>query len=261
MIIGKLGRKPVRLDPRTLKLSKYLKAKLPPTPDEVSWITKLTAALPLPMYLNDSIGDCVEAAAGHMIEQWNFYAGHPQQPSDQDILKAYSDVSGYVPGDPSTDNGTDMLSFLKYWRKVGVGGHKIRAFVTVNWLNDDEIRAAILYFGNLYIGVALPTSAQGQSSWTVPDGGTESSAGGPGSWGGHCIPVVAASPITRTCITWGETLKMSHNFLEDYCEEAYAVLSDEWLTATGLSASGVDMFTLQADLLDITDTKSAEPAK
>jgi hypothetical protein len=250
----KLGKSPAHVDRlnRTLKLRDYLPSPLPPPPAEVSWITKLAATEPLPMYLNDSLGDCVVAAAGHMEQQWNFYAGHPYQPVDEDILYAYEKVGGYDPGNPNSDNGTNMLAFLNYWRQTGLAGHKIMAFLAVDWTNDVEVRLAIQLFGNLYTGVQLPNSAQGQSAWTVPNGGTASADGQPGSWGGHCIPIVAASPLTRTCITWGTTLKMSHNFLHDYGDEAYVVLSPDWINAAGLSASGFNLTQLQVDLAEIT---------
>jgi hypothetical protein len=245
----KLGKKPAVHDARTLKLKKYAVA-LPPAPAEVSWITKLTAALSLPMYGNDEVGDCVEAAAGHMEEQWNFYAGHPYQPTDADIIAAYSAVGGYVPGDPNTDNGTDMLSFLKWWRSVGLGAaqRKIGAFLAVDWTNDAEVRLAIQLFGNVFLGVLLPTWVQGLNAWTVPDGGIYTPAGQPGGWGGHCIPLVASSPESHTCVTWGTTLKMSHNFLADYGEEAYCILSKDWIEKSGVAPNGFDLAQLQADL-------------
>lgn len=245
----KLGKKKAVVDSRTLKLAKYLKPHLLPAPPaEVSWITKLAQAQPLPMYLNDELGDCVAAAAGHMIEQWNFYAGHPSMPSDAEILKTYEDVGGYIPGNPATDNGMDMLSYLKYWRSTGVGGHKIGAFLAINWLNLEEVRLAIQLLGNVYLGVLLPTWVQGLNAWTVPQGGVFGPSGQPGGWGGHCVPLVASSPETHTCITWGATLKMSHNFLQDYGEEAYAVLSQDWFDASGNAPSGLDMAQLKVDL-------------
>lgn len=248
----RLGKNERVIDRRTLKLSNYLPKVIAAPPAEVSWITKLEAAEPIPMYLNDRIGDCVVAAAGHMEQQWNFYAGHPFQPSNDDVLRAYEVVGGYDPGNPSTDNGTNMLAFLKYWRKIGLAGHTIAAFLSVDWTNDDEVRQAIYLFGNLYIGVQLPISAQGKNEWIVPDGGIYTSAGEPGGWGGHCVPLVAASPKTRTCITWGSTLKMSHNFLQDYGDEAFCVLSQDWLDKTGLSPTALNFTQLMADLAAIT---------
>lgn len=251
--LAKLGKGNAVHDPRTLLLKTYLpKKQLSPPPAEVSWITKLAAAEPLPMYLNDRLGDCVFAAGGHMEQQWNFYAGHPAQPTDAQVLAAYEAVGGYCPGNPSTDNGANMLAFLKYWRKTGLAGDKIAAFVAVDFTKLDEIRQAIQLFGNVYLGVQLPMSAQGEDAWTVPDGGIYRSNGQPGGWGGHCVPLVASSPETHTCITWGTTLKMSHNFLLDYADEAWAVLSQDWINSTGLSPDGFDFDQLQADLDAVT---------
>ena len=253
----KLGKRtPVmdpRINPKVLQFKKYRKAMfsvpaLPPAPAETSWITKLEAAEPIPMYLNDQLGDCVEAAAGHMIQQWNYYAGHPAQPSDADILKAYEDVGGYVPGDPSTDQGTDMQALLDYWKSTGIGGHKIIAYLAVDWENLEEVQLAVELFGNLFTGIQLPTSAQGQNDWTVPNGGVYSAAGQPGGWGGHGIPIVAGSPVTKTCETWGTVLKMSNNFFTDYVDETWAVLSKEWIEANGLSPSLLNLPMLESDL-------------
>jgi hypothetical protein len=251
--LAKTGKKPAVHDPRTLKLAHYLDhAALSPPPTEVSYITKLASAETFPMYLNDQLGDCVAAAAGHMIQQWNFYAGHPAWPTEAEILKTYEDVGGYVPGNPSTDNGMDMLSYLKYWRKTGVGDHKIAAFVAINWNDSRELQTALALFESVYLGVGLPISAQGQTSWTVPNGGIYSPAGAEGGWGGHCIPIFASSPITKTVVTWGGSLKMSDNFLLDYGDEAYVVLSADMLNGAGVSPGGFNLSQLKTDLAAIT---------
>jgi hypothetical protein len=253
LINGKLpmlGKAPARKDTRTLKLAKYLPKRtvLQPPPLEVSWITKLAAAEPLPMFLNDSLGDCVAAAAGHMEQQWNFYAGHPKQPTDADVLASYEAVGGYDPGNPNTDSGMDMLSYLNWWKTTGLGGDKIFAYLEVDYTNIQEVMQAVELFGNVYLGVQLPTFVQGATMWTVGPGGVYVAAGTPGSWGGHCVPIVAISPETLTCITWGTTLKMSHNFLADYADEAFAVLSSDWLNANGVSPDDLNIAQLQADL-------------
>lgn len=250
-IVRKLGKLEPKHDPRTLKLARYLLSPLPAPPAEVSWVTKVPG---WGMMLNDQIGDCTCAAAGHMVQQWSFFANPPGTiPTDQQILAAYERVSGYNPADPSTDNGAVMLDVLKYWRNVGVGGHRIVAFVQVDHTNDVEVRQAIQIFGNIYVGLALPVSAQEQGAWTVGKGGP--AAGGdnaPGSWGGHAVPVMAASPHSLTCITWGERLKMSHNFFTDYCDEAYAAVSQDWIAARGgKSPSGLNLRQLLADLQQI----------
>ena len=255
--LPKLGKRPVlidrRKDRRVLHLRDYLPAPeaeaLPPAPSEVSWITKLTAAEEIPMYLNDVIGCCVEAAAGHMLQAWNFYAGHPWKPTDNDILKAYEDVSGYIPGDPSTDVGTNMLDFLWYWQRVGVGGHRIIAFMSVDWNDDNAVRYAIQTFGNVMPGYALPLNVQGASDWTVGDGGIYTPDGAPGSWGGHAAPGAARSPITTTCETWGiGEFKMSNNFWLNYVDECWVVLCNDWLDTNQLSPDKINLGSLQNDL-------------
>jgi len=241
-----LGKKATRHDARTLRMSKYLVPQIP-VPAEVSWVVEIGK---WPMFLNDALGDCVLAAAGHMVQQWSHYANPPGfTPSDADVLRAYEVVGGYHPGDPNTDNGADMLTALKYWRKIGVGNHKIEAFVALDTKKPAEIMMATWLFGNAYVGLQLPNTAQTQNRWTVADGGTHTPDGAIGSWGGHCVPVMAASPKTLTCVTWGERLKMSWNFFKNYADEAYAILSPDWIErSSGLSRSNFDLATLRADL-------------
>jgi len=252
-ITGKrLGKRAPRLDPRTPQLKNYIRVTPPIPPPEVSWITKATAAEPWPMLANDTLGDCVEAAQLHMIEQWIYYgSGTVQQAHNNDAIKLYEAEGGYVPGDPNTDNGTDMLTALNYWKntgaKIGTVVHKIAGYVKVDPTNDTEVQMAIWVFGNLFTGIQLPLSAQVQTSWTVPAGGPYGD-GSPGSWGGHCVPIMARSPESCTCITWGSVLKMSHNFFSDYVDECYAVLAPDWLNAASVSPGGLDLAQLQADL-------------
>jgi hypothetical protein len=40
----------------------------------------------------------------------------------------------------------------------------------------------------------------------------------------------------------------AQNFVADYCDEAYAVLSPAWIEQNGQAPSGFDLAALQADL-------------
>lgn len=245
MNIYPLGKKPVRHDPRTFKLATYLTTALSPPPEEVSRVTHVPS---WPVFLNDELGDCVIAAMGHMQMQWSYYVTNGtamKTATNNQVLVAYEALSGFIPGRPSTDDGVVMLDALNYWRKIGFNGEKIAAYMSVDFSNLTQVFQAIQLFGNLFVGLAMPVSAQGQDSWTVHSG----AASTPGSWGGHCVMIPAASPITMTAITWGERLKMSHNFFKDYVEEAYVVLSPDWLSsATGLSPDSLNLDQLLADL-------------
>ena len=225
-------------------------------PPEVSWITEATASEPWQMLGNDLIGDSVEAAQIHMVEQWSFYSsGTLLHPTTQDAIDLYKIQGGYVPGDPSTDMGTDLPTALQNWQTNGIliqgVNHKIHGFVKIDPMDETALQTAISRFGNVIAGFQLPASAQTQTSWTVPDQGPKGE-GAPGSWGTFCAPIVARSPLTCTCIAWGGIIKMSHNFWMNYCDEVYVVLSPDWLSATtGLSPSELTLEQLTNDLASL----------
>lgn len=227
-------------------------------PPEVSWITQATAAEPWGMLANDHIGDSVEAAQLHMVEQWTFYStGVLLHPTNQDAISLYKVQSGYVPGDPSTDVGTDLPTALQNWKDNGIliQGilHKINDFRLLNPLDETLLQASIANFGNVIASFQLPLSAQTQTNWTVPNQGPTGN-GAPGSWGSFCCPIVARSPRTCTTIAWGSVLKMSHNFFTNYVDvdECYVVLSPDWLNSTTqLSPSGLTPGELVEDLASL----------
>lgn len=248
-----LGKNAPRLDKRTLQFSDYRKTAAPAPPTFASWVTDVPR---WPMNLNDRLGSCVVGGMANAVHQWTFYVkeklgyGTVIVPSDKDVLTAYEAIGGYVPGDPSTDNGCDMLTALKYWRNTGIAGHKIHAFVSVDPKNPAEWEDAIWLFGNLFTGLALPISAQSQDAWTVPNGGAFGD-GSPGSWGGHGVICASYSDKTVTCVTWGQTLKMSRNFFRDYVDEAYAILSPDWFDVNQHAPSHFDFAQLHADLASL----------
>ena len=100
----------------------------------------------------------------------------------------------------------------------------------------------------------LPVSAQSQvqnhQPWSVPPGGTTGD-GKPGSWGGHAVPVVAYDSRGVTCVTWGALQSMTWSFWEAYCEEAYALLSNDYLSGKKTTPQGFGLQQLQADLQDL----------
>jgi hypothetical protein len=102
--------------------------------------------------------------------------------------------------------------------------------------------------------VQLPISAQAQvknhQPWSVPPGGTNGD-GKPGSWGGHAVPVVAYDARGLTVVTWGALQTMTWSFWEAYCDEAYAILSADYLDGKQKAPQGFSMQELEADLADL----------
>ena len=121
--------------------------------------------------------------------------GRPGVIPDSAILAAYSAVSGYVPGDPSTDVGAACLDVLNYWRSTGIGGDQIAAYASVKPLDFAHVKLATYWFGSVYIGFQVPQNAMDQfqagQHWTCTGDTTSSVATQSPSW-----------PISRTLWRW-----------------------------------------------------------
>jgi len=252
----KLGKLVARHDPRTLMLASYTTTALPAPPAVMNAAAKVKG--PWGLMDNDQIGDCTCAAAGHLIMEWTATAQSKMvTPTDQQIVAAYSAITGYNPTTGANDNGAQELDVLNYWRQQGIGGHKIQAYIALEPANHVHVMDAVWIFGGCYIGLALPKSAQAQTSnkkiWSVPASGTTGD-GAPGSWGGHAVPVVAYDSRSLTVVTWGALQTMTWGFWAAYCDEAYAILSPDYLEQKGGKAvvpAGFDLQQLQEDLADL----------
>lgn len=247
--IGKLGKLEKKVDDRTLRFARYLEPQaLPALPTNVHW-EKAVPTSAWPMLGNDRYGDCVCAAYGHALHTWTANAqASPTIVDEASVLHAYSAITGFNPSDPNTDQGTNMLDGLNYWRATGINGNKITAFTEVNPKNKNEVKAAIDLFGVCYIGVALPISAQRQTYWHLVSGSNNK----PNSWGGHCVSVIGYTGRRVQFITWGQVMEMTWGFFKYYCDEAYTMLAQpEWFTASGNAPSGFNYSQLQSDLQQI----------
>lgn len=252
----KLGRLPSKNKPTQLRLAKYLTPRDLPEPPASFDLTGDVAAWP--MYDNDRLGDCTCAAAGHMVEAWSAAIGAEIEPLDVAVDSFYWET-----GDPPaatgqaggpTDTGRVETDVLDYWRKTPLGEHPIDAYAAVDVKDGSQVLAGTWIFGGLYIGVALPITAQRQTVWDVVDSSLQGDST-PGSWGGHAIDVVSygssSQGFTVQVVTWGGLMQMTQAFWDAYVDEAYAVLSPDWLGAKGTPA-GFDLATLQSDLAAIS---------
>lgn len=241
----KLGKHPPVLDERTFSFGKYLKPELPTAPAAQNYGENVSS---WPMYANDRYGDCTCAAAGHMIQNWTANAVGEVTPPESSVVKFYEHFVGTP---PPPDEGCNMLQVLKYWRSNGLDTHKVKAFAAVETKDPVQAQDAIYLLGSLYIGVALPNFAVHGDMlaipWTVPAGGPVGDAA-PNPENGHCIPAVAYDAHNLYVVTWGELKSMSWEFYEAYADEAYAVLSQDFINAKGLAPEGFDMAALEADL-------------
>lgn len=249
----KLGKTPVRHDPRTLLLASYTTPALPTAPASFDLTAKVGSSWG--MMQNDRTKDCAFAAAGHLIMEWTANSGKKMvTPTDRQILAAYAAVTGFDPKTGAHDDGTNEKDALNYWRKTGIAGHKIGAYMALEPSNHAHIMDSVYLFGGCYIGLQLPNSVKTQTMhhqpWSVPPEGA-SGDGKPGSFGGHGVPILGYDARGLTCVTWGALQVMTWTFWATYCDEAYAILSPDYLTGNKVTPEGFNLQQLQADLADL----------
>jgi hypothetical protein len=214
-----------------------------------------------PMYGNDTCGDCTIATVGHALQATSLYgAGTEVRLPDDAILSKYEALSGYVPGDDSTDTGLVVQDVLNDWRKNGIEGHKALAFAGIDPDDFDTVRQAIDLFGWVYLGITVTQSAMNQANsrqpWdVVPNPGPV--------LGGHAIPAgsydqTAASEFM--VVTWGQLQAMTKAFWSRYVDECWAVILPEWVNAVGATPTGLDLYSLGEDFASLTGEPNPFPA-
>ncbi len=183
---------------------------------------------------NDSWGDCTCACDGHIAMQQTAYGlGKADQVTTDEALLAYKMVGGFnvnagPPGDNPTDKGATIQAALEYLRKTGIAGFKIAAYGAVDVKDGTAIRHAIEDFGALSIGMNLPSTAESQgATWTVVPGATD--------LGGHCVMACGYDVNYLYFVSWGQVYRMTWAFWDAYVDEAWAIISQDWTTVTGLS--------------------------
>lgn len=249
----KLGRRRPAAPPK-LHLHNYLmRPGLPAPPSTEDWSPAATGSLS-DIYENDTLGDCVIAGGWHLLGVWTGNAGHLVVGTDAQITADYSAIGGYVPGDPSTDQGCDEQTALNYWVANGFNGvanSELAGWVGVDATKKELLQQAIYLFENAYFGIELPDayinpfpSAPG-FVWDV--------AGHPDPKNGHCIVGVGYNAQGIIIDTWGMLGTLTWAAAAKYMVtsaggEAYTLVSQEQLIAAQAKApNGLDWATLMAD--------------
>lgn len=231
---------------------------LPPSPlriDDLSAVAQLPGAFP--MFRNDTLGDCVEAAAGHAIQVVTLLGeGTEVTVTDQTITDLYTVVAGYNPADPSTDRGTVIQQMLDYWRKTGIAGHKIAAFAQLPLHDRALVEAAINVFGIVIVGANMPKSAEMQFAQHQPWDVLPPSEDDP-YIGGHCFLAgayqqVSATDVRPEVVTWGDIQQVTDAWWDKNVDEVWVVITTDWANAAGLTPRGTALTQLGQDFTALT---------
>lgn len=259
----KLGKIAAKSDTRTLRFANYVKPDLPAAPASCDYGTKVKQWL---MLANDKLGDCTCAGILHAIMLWlsNSIGATPSFTND-DAIMLYEQLCGYDPSKPDTDQGGIELDILKRWKKSPIKGCTLLGYALVDPTNWEHVKLAHYLAGSLYMGVALPMSAQNPGLWSD----TSDAVGG---WGGHCMVTSAYKDAPKqsllcrllrrnnaarlTAITWGTTQDMTPAWVARYCDELWVPITSAWFGPNGKAPNGFDMAALLQDVAAITSQPS-----
>jgi hypothetical protein len=245
----KLGRHPRKFNPRIPHLSSLMGGKIltiAQPPAAVDYSNKMT--FPAGVFMNDTIGDCTAAAFYHARQVFSSQTGNEITDPTYDVLALYELSTGYVPTDPSTDNGGDEQAVLTYilnnGAPIGDGSSvdKLIAFVEVDVCNQDDIKTVINECGVCYIGVNMPQTLMDgmEPLWDYQTGDDTTSAGG------HAVVLVGYDATGPFLISWGNKYQMTWAFFAQYVEEAYALIDNLWFNTAGGTVLGMTKQTLEA---------------
>ena len=193
--------------------------------------------------------NCTIAGCGHADQVWTFNATPPMlTASDPVVLSAYEAWCGYVDGDPSTDQGGVEQDVLTSWSKSTFNGRALAAFVEVDPRNLDDLRRAVFDCGVAYIGLDIPAylenglTAPG-SVWDVDPSADNSIVGG------HCVTLAGYDANGNfRAISWGSYYTLTSAFLLQRMDEAYGLVSPDWMKATGQTPAGLTVAQWQAQM-------------
>lgn len=228
---GKLDPHPEVTHPR-VKLADHLTGPAP-IPAVVDWYSRVVF---WPLLLNDRLGDCTAAGFWHLVQAWTAYAGIEYVPSNQDALKLYERF-GYNPKTGKGDNGAVEQDVLASLVQSAVDDHGAVAFGQVDHTSPTMMKAALNIFGGLYVGIQCPESMQAQFA----AGQVIDYVAGSAIEGGHCIVIVGWDAKYLYIVTWGKLVKMTWAFWAHYGDEAWVIVTKDFIEKNGKSPSGMDL--------------------
>jgi hypothetical protein len=208
------------------------------------------------MYLNDQLGCCTIAGLAHLFGAMSAYGSGTEALFDNSVIQAtYSAVGGYVPGDPSTDNGCVMQDVLAYARANGMADttgkvHKVLGSARMGNPADELLLGQVLdVFGSVYVGFDVQPVIEQEfdngQPWTY--------APGEPVIGGHCVVLQKRDPARSEVgilnyVTWGALQRATFPWQAHCVSEAWAVVSEDWVRSNGTTVEGMDLQQLLSDM-------------
>ncbi len=234
------------------QLRRYLKA-LAPVPEAPPF--EYLAGVELPMWGNDTVGDCTCCTQAALVASWTHAAtGSPVILAEADVVGAYAQITGFTPTDPKTDTGAPEPDVLDFMMGTGIGGHRINGHAAVDHTDLGMVHFAAWVFGGLALDLALPKGTEEQADagrWQLV--GTPTGDLAPGADGFHEVALVGvtAEGGARLFIvrTWAERVLVTEDWFKTYVTGAWAQRApNDFAPGGAVAANGIDFTTWNADL-------------
>ncbi len=276
-MIYKRGRNPAKHDLHTMRGAIAMHNALaalgtPPTvsDDYVSAVVSQYGVAGWRMYLNGpdpnapggvptaGLGDCIAADSCHQIMLHTANAGKIVIPTDEDCLRSYEAVGGYIVGEASTDQGCDETSMCRYLRNTGIAGQKSAGSGMVDPANLAHIKWTIQIFGACRFGIICDEQMEEQFSsleeWAIAADPNDPSAGG------HDYLAVCYDANHLYGVTWGggswsrglQPVAWPLVANPGWLDEAHAEAFPDFIRAGGTAPNGFPLAELLADLPKVT---------
>jgi hypothetical protein len=199
---------------------------------------------------NDSLGDCTSAGRSHIIDAITASAEDPVSVTLAQTIQFYSASTGYVVGNPASDQGGDEITVLTTWRDQGAAldGHTIAGWVSIDPSDAALVKSAMYLFENLYFGLELDPSFE-----QIDGNGFTWGTGTPDPSKGHCVVGVGADENGIQIDTWGLIGTITYAAIAQFCAASaggnlFAVLTPEIVSrASGKTPGGFDWAGLLQD--------------
>jgi hypothetical protein len=207
---------------------------------------------------NNVLGDCTAVGVANAARGMAALDGFGINIPTDRVVALYSASTGYVPGDPATDQGGVELDVLGYQASHGFDtgdqAPLVGAFATFDPRDRVTFANVMAKFGTAYLGVNLASADLDTSAvWDTATPGDQT----PGSWGGHCLLAWDYTGLGDTdtvrLATWGTLQPCTWRWLADRCEEAHVLIWRQLMKANALNFAGLDYDGLRATNLAWAD--------
>jgi hypothetical protein len=222
---------------------------LPPAPLPLDFYSAGKAALSN-ILANNSLGDCTAAGACHAVEGVTAAAGDPTVFTADQAIAFYSLSTGYVPGNPATDQGGDEITVCSTWRDKGLdgkGAHRILGWLSVDPTNIQLVQSCQYVFEILYFGIELadPWLQVGGDGFVWDVGAP------PNPNSGHCVVGLGANQTGIQIDSWGFIGTITYAAVAQFCAannggNLFAICTQDILDRAALKApTGFDWDAVQ----------------